>query len=64
MAVVAAPRSDQEFVSSTVVREQASLWRDGLRRLRRNRLALISAVYLILLGLVAIVALRASGRIG
>jgi oligopeptide transport system permease protein len=57
MAVVAAPRADQEFASSTLVREQASLWRDGLRRLRRNRLALISAVYLILLGLVAIVAL-------
>jgi oligopeptide transport system permease protein len=57
MAVVAAPRSDQEFASSTVVREQASLWRDGLRRLRRNRLALISAVYLILLAIVALVAL-------
>ena len=57
MAVVAAPRTDQEFASSTLVREQASLWRDGLRRLRRNRLALIAAVYLILLGIVAIVAL-------
>lgn len=57
MAVVAAPRSDQEFVSSTAVRAQASLWRDGLRRLRRNRLALISAVYLILLAIVALVAL-------
>ena len=57
MAIVAVPRADQEFASSTLVREQASLWRDGLRRLRRNRLALISAVYLVLLALVAIVAL-------
>ena len=54
MAIVAVPRADQEFASSTLVREQASLWRDGLRRLRRNRLALVSAVYLVLLALVAL----------
>jgi oligopeptide transport system permease protein len=37
--------------------EQASLWSDAWRRLRRNRLALISAVYLTLLVVVSIVAI-------
>jgi ABC-type dipeptide/oligopeptide/nickel transport system permease subunit len=36
---------------------QASLWSDAWRRLRRNRLALVSAVYLVLLVAVALVAL-------
>jgi oligopeptide transport system permease protein len=36
---------------------QASLWSDAWRRLRRNRLALVSAVYLVLLVVVALVAL-------
>ena len=40
-----------------VAPEQASLWSDAWRRLRRNRLALISAVYLTLLVVVAIVAI-------
>src|ERR1700736_4084289 len=50
---IAAP---QEFVGDTLVREQTSLWADAWRRLRRNRLALASAVFLTLLILVAIVA--------
>lgn len=37
--------------------QQASLWSDAWRRLRRNRMALISAVYLVLLVGVALVAL-------
>jgi ABC-type dipeptide/oligopeptide/nickel transport system permease subunit len=37
--------------------EQASLWSDAWRRLRRNRLALISAIYLVLLVIVALVAI-------
>jgi len=37
--------------------EQASLWTDAWRRLRRNRLALVSAVYLVLLVIVALVAI-------
>jgi len=36
---------------------QASLWSDAWRRLRRNRLALVSAVYLVLLVAVALIAL-------
>src|ERR1700694_549365 len=45
-----------EYAGGTVAREQTSLWRDGVRRLRRNRLALISSVYLTLLVIVAIIA--------
>lgn len=37
--------------------EQASLWSDAWRRLRRNRLALVSAIYLVLLVGVALVAI-------
>ncbi len=37
--------------------EQASLWSDAWRRLRRNRLALVSAIYLVLLVVVALVAI-------
>jgi len=36
---------------------QASLWSDAWRRLRRNRLALVSAIYLVLLVAIALLAL-------
>jgi oligopeptide transport system permease protein len=48
---------DNEYVPETIVREQASLWGDAWRRLRRNRLALVSSVYLILLTLMALLAI-------
>ena len=38
-----------EYAGGTLAREQVGLWRDGLRRLRRNRLALAAVVYLVLL---------------
>ena len=44
-------------VSRPIAPEQASLWSDAWRRLRRNRLALIGVVYLALLLAVALVAL-------
>lgn len=46
-----------EYAGGTLAREQISLWRDGLRRLRRNKLALTAAVYLILLTVVCAVSL-------
>jgi oligopeptide transport system permease protein len=46
----------QEYVGDTLAREQTSLWADAWRRLRRNRLALASTIFLVLLTLVAIVA--------
>jgi oligopeptide transport system permease protein len=52
MAVTAAA-----VISRPLAPEQASLWSDAWRRLRRNRLALVSAVYLVLLVAVALFAL-------
>jgi oligopeptide transport system permease protein len=46
----------EKYVEETLAHEQTSLWADAWRRLRRNRLALASTVFLILLTLVAIVA--------
>jgi len=56
MATVATPIS-QEYAGGTIAREQVGLWRDGFRRLRRNRLALAAVVFLSALVLIAIVAI-------
>ncbi|MFN2464736.1 MAG: ABC transporter permease [Candidatus Dormibacteria bacterium] len=48
----------EEFAGGTLVREQTSLWMDGWRRLRRNRLALAATIYLGLLLLVALIGVR------
>ena len=39
MAAVITPVIE-EYAGGTIAREQVGLWRDGFRRLRRNRLAL------------------------
>ena len=44
-------------VTRPIVPEQASLWSDAWRRLRRNRLALVGVIYLVFVVLVALVAL-------
>src|ERR1700730_11103259 len=49
MATAVAPRIEVELPA------QASLWSDAWRRLRRNRFALISTIYLVLLVAVALV---------
>jgi oligopeptide transport system permease protein len=46
----------EKYVEETLAHGQTSLWADAWRRLRRNRLALASTVFLVLLTLVAIVA--------
>jgi len=46
----------EAFVGDTLARAQTSLWGDAWRRLRRNRLALASTIFLTFLILVAIVA--------
>src|ERR1700730_10237469 len=56
MAAVITPVTE-EYAGGTIAREQVGLWRDGFRRLRRNRLALIAVVYLSLLVLFALVAI-------
>lgn len=55
--VVTAQIAEEEATQGGVlVREQVGLWRDGLRRLRRNKLALAGAFYLIFIVVVALVA--------
>lgn len=44
-------------IAQPIEPEQASLWSDAWRRLRRNRLALIATVYLLLLVAIALLAL-------
>lgn len=57
MATAIVNPTEMEYAGGTVAGEQVSLWRDGLRRLRRNRLALVAACYLIFLILVCLVSL-------
>jgi oligopeptide transport system permease protein len=54
--VATAPGIAETYLEETLAREQTSLWADAWRRLRRNRLALVSTVFLTLLILAAIVA--------
>ena len=54
-AATAVTAEDLELTGGTITREQVSLWVDSWRRFRRNRLALIAAVYLAVLGVIAIV---------
>ena len=56
MATAPGLATPEAYVGDTLAREQTSLWGDAWRRLRRNRMALISSVFLVLLTLVAIVA--------
>ena len=51
-----APGIVEKYVEETLAHEQTSLWGDAWRRLRRNRLALASSVFIALLIVVAIVA--------
>ena len=39
-----APASDSEKESLSVMRESVSFWKDGLRRLRKNPIAMVSPV--------------------
>lgn len=54
MATVVTPITE-DFVGGILAREQVGLWRDGVRRLRRNKLALAGAFYLIFIVVVALV---------
>jgi len=55
MATAVIPAT-QDYAGGVLVREQVSLWRDGWRRLRRNKLALAAVIYLGFIVLVAVVA--------
>ena len=43
------PTTDVEYAGGTLAGEQVGLFRDGVRRLRRNKLALAAAIYLMVL---------------
>jgi ABC-type dipeptide/oligopeptide/nickel transport system permease subunit len=51
------PAPALEYAGGTLAGEQVGLWRDGVRRLRRNRLALAAAIYLMVLALVCLLSL-------
>jgi ABC-type dipeptide/oligopeptide/nickel transport system permease subunit len=51
------PTPALEYAGGTLAGEQVGLWRDGVRRLRRNRLALAAAIYLMVLALVCLLSL-------
>jgi oligopeptide transport system permease protein len=51
------PVTAVDYAGGTVAGEQVGLFRDGVRRLRRNKLALAAAIYLGLLGLVCLISL-------
>lgn len=55
MATVVTPLTE-DYAGGIVAREQVGLWRDGLRRLRRNKLALIGAFFLLFVIGVALLA--------
>jgi oligopeptide transport system permease protein len=57
MATAIQNPTDLEYAGGTVAREQVSLLQDGLRRLRRNRLALAAAIYLLFLVVVCLVSI-------
>ena len=42
------PASDEEKQSQVVMRESVSFWKDGMRRLRKNKVAMVSLVIIIL----------------
>jgi len=48
MATIATPVFE-EYAGGTIARAQVGLWRDGFRRLRRNRLALVAVALVIVL---------------
>ena len=50
-----APASNDEKKSLVVMRESVNFWKDGLRRLRKNKIAMVSLVVIILIAIFAYV---------
>src|SRR3977135_1999319 len=57
MATAPGVATPEEYVGDTLAQEWPSLWADAWRRLRRNRLALASAIFLVFLLIVALISL-------
>ena len=49
------PATDEEKESLVVMRESVSFWKDGLRRLRKNKVAMVSLVIIIVIMIFAFI---------
>ena len=49
------PASQEEKQSLVVMRDSVNFWKDGLRRLRKNKIAMVSLVVIILIAIFAYV---------
>ena len=47
------PASNEEKQSLVVMRESVNFWKDGLRRLRKNKIAMVSFVFIIAIAIFA-----------
>lgn len=52
------PATDEEKESLVVMRESVSFWRDGLRRLRKNKVAMVSLIVVVLIMLFSFIVPR------
>ena len=50
-----APASEEEKTSLVVMRESVNFWKDGLRRLRKNKIAMVSLIFILLIVIFAYV---------
>lgn len=50
-----APATDEEKQSQVVMRESVSFWKDGLRRLRKNKVAMVSLAVIVIIMIFAFV---------
>ena len=50
-----APASNDEKKSLVVMRESVNFWKDGMRRLKKNKLAMVSLVVILLIAFMAYV---------
>ena len=48
-----APASNDEKKSLVVMRESVNFWKDGMRRLRKNKIAMVSFVFIIAIAIFA-----------
>ena len=44
-----APASNEEKKSLVIMRESVNFWKDGMRRLRKNKIAMVSLVVILLI---------------
>ena len=50
-----APASNEEKKSLVIMRESVNFWKDGMRRLKKNKIAMVSLVVILLIAFMAYV---------